>query len=81
MNIGRFWADKDDGLIHLIVRIGDDLPQVRRFNSLSTALLSFQSSPLPYEHLVDFCFAGLKPESKVTVLPGGTEDWKQYLAQ
>ncbi len=79
MNIGKVF--EEDGQCKLIVRLGDDPPQVKRFPSFLQMLKELQSVGLPLDEIVEFCFRGLQPMGKLAQLPGRSQDWVAYLGQ
>lgn len=79
MNVGKVF--EQDGSYTLLVRLGDDSPEVRRFTSLPEMLMDLQSAGLPFEELVDFSCFGLQSKGKLAQLPGRTQDWAAYLEQ
>jgi len=77
MNMGKLYEDKDDGLFHLVVRLGDCV-HTRRFASREEALRDLQPVGLPFEDLIDLVFDS---NGNLEPLPGRKEDWANYFGR
>lgn len=76
MNMGKLYEDKDDGLFHLVLRLGDCV-HTRRFASREEALRDLQPVGLSFDDLMDLVFDS---DGDLKAL-GNTEGWANYLGR